>query len=86
MVSILAGLAACNNFILPPTLPEPNIKPILTLGLPLGVYTVSTAASGYDVSLPIVMAGVILSVLPVFFLLIAMRRQYVKGIGGFALR
>ena len=82
MVSILAGLAAWDNFILPPTLTEPNIKPILTLGLPLGVYTVSTSASGYDVSVPIVMAGVILSVLPVFFLFLPMRRQFVKGSAG----
>ncbi len=82
MVSILAGLAAWDNFILPPTLSEPNIKPILTLGLPLGVYTVTTSASGYDVNVPIVMAGVILSVLPVFFLFPPMRRQFVKGSAG----
>jgi raffinose/stachyose/melibiose transport system permease protein len=82
VVSIFAGLAAWNNFILPLILTDSNGNAVL----PLGLYTVSTTSSGYGVSVPIVMAGVIFSVLPVLFLFLAMRRQFVKGIGGFALR
>lgn len=82
VVSIFAGLAAWNNFILPLILTDSNSKAVL----PLGLYTVSTTSSGYGVSVPIVMAGVIFSVLPVLFLFLAMRRQFIKGIGGFALR
>jgi raffinose/stachyose/melibiose transport system permease protein len=82
VVSIFAGLAAWNNFILPLILTESNSKAVL----PLGLYTISTTSSGYGVSVPIVMAGVIFSVLPVLFLFLAMRRQFIKGIGGFALR
>jgi ABC-type glycerol-3-phosphate transport system permease component len=82
VVAIFAGLAAWNNFILPLILTESNSNAVL----PLGLYTVSTTSSGYGVSVPIVMAGVIFSLLPVLFLFLAMRRQFVKGIGGFALR
>ena len=82
VVAIFAGLAAWNNFILPLILTESNSNAVL----PLGLYTVSTTSSGYGVSVPIVMAGVIFSLLPVLFLFLAMRRQFVKGIGGFAIR
>ena len=82
VVSIFAGLGAWNNFVLPLILTQSNSDTVL----PLGLFKISTTASGYGVNVPVVMAGVILSVLPLLFLYIALRRQFVKGIGGFALR
>lgn len=78
VVSIFAGLAAWNNFILPLILTESNSKAVL----PLGLYTISTTSSGYGVSVPIAMAGVIFSVLPVLFLFLAMQRQFIKRSAG----
>ncbi|MHB1498250.1 MAG: hypothetical protein ACYCXN_10120 [Acidimicrobiales bacterium] len=54
--------------------------------LPLGLFKISTTASGYGVNVPVVMAGVVFSVVPLLILYLALRRQFVKGIGGFALR
>jgi ABC-type glycerol-3-phosphate transport system permease component len=82
VVSIFAGLGAWNNFLLPLILTQSNDTTVMTLGL----FKVSTTASGYGVNVPVVMAGVVLSVLPLLFLYIALRRQFIKGIGGFALR
>jgi raffinose/stachyose/melibiose transport system permease protein len=82
VVSIFAGLGAWNNFLLPLILTQSNSDTVLTLGL----FRVSSTASGYGVNVPIVMAGVVFSVLPLVFLYLALRRQFVKGIGGFALR
>jgi ABC-type glycerol-3-phosphate transport system permease component len=82
VVSIFAGLGAWNNFLLPLILTQSNSDTVMTLGL----FKVSTTASGYGVNVPVVMAGVVLSVLPLLLLYIALRRQFIKGIGGFALR
>jgi ABC-type glycerol-3-phosphate transport system permease component len=82
VVSIFAGLGAWNNFLLPLILTQSNSDTVLTLGL----FKVSTTASGYGVNVPVVMAGVVFSVLPLVFLYLALRRQFVRGIGGFALR
>lgn len=82
VVSIFAGLGAWNNFLLPLILTQSNSDTVL----PLGLFKISTTASGYGVNVPVVMAGVVLSVLPLLFLYIALRRQFVRGIGGFALR
>jgi ABC-type glycerol-3-phosphate transport system permease component len=82
VVSIFAGLGAWNNFLLPLILTQSNSDTVL----PLGLFKVSSTASGYGVNVPVVMAGVVFSVLPLFFLYLALRRQFVRGIGGFALR
>jgi raffinose/stachyose/melibiose transport system permease protein len=82
VVSIFAGLGAWNNFLLPLIITQSNSDAVITLGL----YRISGTASGYGVNVPVVMAGVVLSVLPLLLLYILLRRQFVKGIGGFALR
>ena len=82
VVSIFAGLGAWNNFLLPLILTQSNGDAVMTLGL----YRISGTASGYGVNVPVVMGGVVFSVLPLVLLYIALRRQFVKGIGGFALR
>jgi ABC-type glycerol-3-phosphate transport system permease component len=40
----------------------------------------------YALNVPVLMAFVMLSALPLLVLYIGLRRQFVKGIGGFALR
>lgn len=82
VVSIFVGLGAWNNFVLPLILTQSNSTTVL----PLGLVEISSTSAGYGVSVPIVMAGVVFSVLPMVILYLAMRRQFVKGIGGFALR
>lgn len=82
VVSIFAGLGAWNNFLLPLILTQSNSDTVLTLGL----FKISTSSSGYGVNVPIVMAGVIFSFVPLLLLYLGLRRQFVKGIGGFALR
>jgi ABC-type glycerol-3-phosphate transport system permease component len=82
VVCIFAGLSAWNNFLLPLILTESNSDTVL----PLGLFTVSTTGSGYGVNVPIVMAGVLFSVLPVLLLYVVMRRQFLRGLGGLALR
>ena len=81
VVSIFAGLGAWNNFLLPLILTQSNNDEVLPLGL---VQISSVSAFGVDV--PVVMCAVLVSVLPLLFLYVALRRQFVKGIGGFALR
>jgi ABC-type glycerol-3-phosphate transport system permease component len=80
VVSIFAGLGAWNNFLLPLILTQSNNDEVL----PLGLVRISTV-SAYGVDVPVVMAAVLVSVLPLLFLYVALRRQFVKGIGGFAL-
>ena len=82
VVSIWSGWGAWNNFILPLIFTQSNSDAVVTLRL----YRISGTASGYGVNVPVVMAGVILSLLPLLLLYILLRRQFVKGIGGFALR
>jgi ABC-type glycerol-3-phosphate transport system permease component len=82
VVSIFAGLGAWNNFVLPLILTQSTSVAVL----PLGLFDISTTSSGYGVNVPIVMAGVVFSVLPLLLLYALLRRQFVKGIGGIALR
>jgi ABC-type glycerol-3-phosphate transport system permease component len=82
VVSIFAGLGAWNNFILPLILTQSTSTTVL----PLGLFQISTTNAGFGVNVPIVMAAVIFSVLPLLLLYLVLRRQFVKGIGGFALQ
>ncbi len=81
VVSIYAGLGAWNNFLLPLIITQSNNDMVL----PLGLYRFATN-SEYGMNVPIVMAFVFFTMLPILFLYIVLRRQFVKGIGGFALR
>jgi len=81
VVAIFAGLGAWNNFLLPLILTQSQNDSVLTLGL----VKLSTVAQ-YGVDVPIVMAGVLLSVLPLVILYVGLHRQFVKGLGGLALR
>jgi ABC-type glycerol-3-phosphate transport system permease component len=81
VVSIVAGLAAWNNFVLPLILTSSTSVAVL----PLGLYQIYTS-SAYSVIVPVMMAGVVFSMLPLLLLYAVLRRQFVKGIGGFALR
>lgn len=85
VVGIFAGLSAWNGFLLPLILTQSNNDTVLTLGL-FKLDTVSGSSSEYAVNVPVVMAGVLFSVIPLLLLYIGLRRQFVKGIGGFALR
>ncbi len=81
VISIYAGLGAWNNFLLPLILTQSNNDQVL----PLGMYQFATNGE-YALNVPVVMAFVMLSALPLLILYIGLRRQFVKGIGGFALR
>ncbi|MGO9659617.1 MAG: carbohydrate ABC transporter permease [Acidimicrobiales bacterium] len=81
VISIYAGLGAWNNFLLPLILTQSNNDQVL----PLGMYEFATNGQ-YALNVPVVMAFVMLSALPLLILYIGLRRQFVKGIGGFALR
>jgi ABC-type glycerol-3-phosphate transport system permease component len=81
VVAIFAGLGAWNNFLLPLIITQSNNDMVL----PLGLFRFSTQ-SEYGIDVPVVLAAVLFSALPLLFLYIALRRQFVKGIGGFALR
>ncbi|MGH9107317.1 MAG: carbohydrate ABC transporter permease [Acidimicrobiales bacterium] len=81
VISIYAGLGAWNNFLLPLILTQSNNDQVL----PLGMYEFATNGQ-YALNVPVVMAFVVLSALPLLMLYVGLRRQFVKGIGGFALR
>ncbi len=81
VISIYSGLGAWNNFLLPLVLTQSNSDTVL----PLGMYKFASSDQ-YALNVPVVMAVVVLSVLPLLALYIGLRRQFVKGIGGFALR
>ena len=81
VVSIYAGLGAWNNFLLPLILTQSNNDMVL----PLGLYRFATN-SEYGINVPVVMAFVFFTMVPILLLYIVLRRQFVKGIGGFALR
>jgi ABC-type glycerol-3-phosphate transport system permease component len=81
VVSIYAGLGAWNNFLLPLIITQSNNDMVL----PLGMYRFATN-SEYGLNVPVVMAFVFATMVPILILYIGLRRQFVKGIGGFALR
>ena len=81
VISIYAGLGAWNNFLLPLILTQSNNDMVL----PLGMYRFASNGQ-YALDVPVVMAVVVFSALPLLVLYIGLRRQFVKGIGGFALR
>jgi raffinose/stachyose/melibiose transport system permease protein len=78
-LAIYNGLNVWNNFILPLVLTQSNGVAVLPLGL--------TKLQGlYSVNVPAVMAGVLLSVLPLLVLFVFMRRQVMTSLGGVAAR
>jgi raffinose/stachyose/melibiose transport system permease protein len=78
-LAIYNGLNVWNNFLLPLVLTTSNSVAVLPLGL--------TKLEGlYSVNVPAVMAGVLLSVLPLLVLFIFMRRQVLNSLGGLAVR
>lgn len=81
VIGIYAGLGAWNNFLLPLILTQSNGDMVL----PLGMYRFASSDQ-YALNVPVVMAVVVFSVLPLLVLYLGLRRQFVRGIGGFALR
>lgn len=78
-LAIYNGLNVWNNFLLPLVLTQGNGVAVLPLGL--------TKLQGmYSVNVPAVMAGVLLSVLPLLLLFVFMRRQVMTSLGGVAAR
>jgi raffinose/stachyose/melibiose transport system permease protein len=78
-LAIYDGLNVWNNFLLPLVLTTSNSVAVLPLGL--------TKLEGlYSVNVPAVMAGVLLSVLPLLVLFVAMRRQVMNSLGGILAR
>lgn len=81
VIGVYSGLGAWNNFLLPLILTQSNSNTVL----PLGMYKFASSDQ-YALNVPVVMATVVLSVLPLLVLYLGLRRQFVKGIGGFAIR
>jgi raffinose/stachyose/melibiose transport system permease protein len=78
-LAIYDGLNVWNNFLLPLVLTTSNSVAVLPLGL--------TKLEGlYSINVPAVMAGVLLSVLPLLVLFVAMRRQVMNSLGGIIAR
>lgn len=78
-LSIYNGLNVWNNFLLPLVLTQSSSVAVLPLGL--------TKLEGlYSVNVPAVMAGVLLSVLPLLVLFAAMRNQVMRSLGGIIAR
>ena len=78
-LAIYNGLNVWNNFLLPLVLTQSSGVAVLPLGL--------TKLEGlYSVNVPAVMAGVLLSVLPLLVLFVAMRRQVMNSLGGLVAR
>ncbi|HUA31665.1 MAG TPA: carbohydrate ABC transporter permease [Streptosporangiaceae bacterium] len=78
-LSIYNGLNVWNNFLLPLVLTTSNSVAVLPLGL--------TKLEGlYSINVPAVMAGVLLSVLPLLVLFVFMRRQVMNSLGGIVAR
>jgi raffinose/stachyose/melibiose transport system permease protein len=78
-LAIYNGLNVWNNFLLPLVLTQSGSVAVLPLGL--------TKLEGlYSVNVPAVMAGVLLSVLPLLILFVLMRRQVMNSLGGLVAR
>jgi raffinose/stachyose/melibiose transport system permease protein len=74
-LAIYNGLNVWNNFLLPLVLTQSNGVAVLPLGL--------TKLQGmYSVNVPAVMAGVLLSMLPLLALFVILRRQVINSLGG----
>ena len=74
-LAIYNGLNVWNNFLLPLVLTQSSGVAVLPLGL--------TKLQGmYSVNVPAVMAGVLLSMLPLLALLVILRRQVINSLGG----
>lgn len=74
-LAIYNGLNVWNNFLLPLVLTQSNNVAVLPLGL--------TKLEGlYSINVPAVMAGVLLSALPLVVLFVIMRRQVMNSLGG----
>lgn len=78
-VGIYDGINVWNNFVLPLVLTQSNSDAVL----PLGLYKFQ---GQYGVDVPAIMAAVLLSVIPLVVLYVAMRRQFVNGLSGVAMR
>jgi raffinose/stachyose/melibiose transport system permease protein len=78
-LSVYNGLNVWNNFLLPLVLTRSSSVAVLPLGL--------TKLEGtYAINVPAVMAGVLLSVLPLLLLFVIMRKQVMSSLGGFIAR
>jgi raffinose/stachyose/melibiose transport system permease protein len=78
-LSVYNGLNVWNNFLLPLVLTRSTSVAVLPLGL--------TKLEGlYAINVPAVMAGVLLSVLPLLLLFVIMRKQVMSSLGGFIAR
>jgi raffinose/stachyose/melibiose transport system permease protein len=78
-LAIYNGLNVWNNFLLPLVLTQSSGVAVLPLGL--------TKLEGlYSINVPAVMAGVLLSVLPLLVLFVVMRRQVMTSLGGLVAR
>jgi raffinose/stachyose/melibiose transport system permease protein len=78
-LAIYNGLNVWNNFLLPLVLTQSTNVAVLPLGL--------TKLEGlYSINVPAVMAGVLLSVLPLLVLFVVMRRQVMNSLGGLVAR
>jgi len=78
-VAIYDGINAWNNFLIPLVLTQSNSTAVL----PLGLFKFEGL---YGVNVPAIMAAVLLSVIPLLVLYLAMRRQFVNGLSGVAMR
>lgn len=78
-VAIYNGLNVWNNFLLPLVLTQSNS----TATLPLGLFKFQ---GQFGIDVPAIMAAVLLSVVPLVVLYIALRRQFVSGLSGVAMR
>ena len=78
-LAIYDGLNVWSNFILPLVLTQSNSVAVLPIGL--------TKLEGqYSINVPAVMAGVLLSVLPLVILFVVMRRQVMRSLGSVVMR
>lgn len=79
-LAIYNGLNVWNNFLLPLVLTSPNSSWTV---LPLGL---NNLKGEYTTDVPVLMAGVLLSALPLVILFIFMRRQVMSSLGGIVAR
>jgi raffinose/stachyose/melibiose transport system permease protein len=79
-LAIYNGLNVWNNFLLPLVLTSPNSSWTV---LPLGL---DNLKGEYTTDVPVLMAGVLLSTVPLVILFIFMRRQVMSSLGGIVAR